>query len=840
MAGDLDLAIRVRADLNRAVRDIRKLERGLGKAGDESRDAAGEAKGVAGSWDRMAVAARAAAGAVAALGLAAAARAAVDAGVAMERLESRFRQATGSSQAAAREIAFVRAEAERLGVNFEAAADAHSGFAAAAKGTALEGEAARQVFTAVAEAARVMGSSTDDTRGAFRALEQIMSKGTVQAEELRGQLGERLPGAFQIAARAMGVSTKELGRMLERGEVLADEFLPKFAAELRRSVAGALPEAVETAQAAFERLENRILDLKAAIAESGILDFFAALAAGAAKALKAVQEAVRGPSIDDRLSGLLTGWAGGHARRRRDEILAAAAPGLLLETVKTRETISKETARRLREANEDLAEALRIDPRLIDAAAGDTEAAIEILSGHLAVVDAAVDEAARAVEGAVPKAETAARRRVEVLKAQAAELRALIAEFEAPPPPEATAEAGGGEAGTEAGRKAIAQLERRLALTGELSQEQAALYEIEKGRFKEFSQAEKDRVLTLAREADVLAALTKEATERAKAEDEAHKAAREASEEIQAAVLDLLPPYERARAGIKQWLADTLKALKEGAEGHEDYAQRVAEAHRAAEARLKEIEEEEAERRLRDSKRWQDGVIRGLRDYAEEAADAATAMEEATEGALRSMEDALVEFVRTGKLSFSDLVDSIIADFARIAIRQQITGPLASALGAIIPNLVGSLFGGGPATTGFSLQGNTFSRHALGFPVGHAGTVAGSLGGVRRLAPPELFLGAPRYHRGGIAGMLKPGEVPIIARRGEEIVPETDPRHARNLAMPPIHIEFVNQGAPQREVDREVRWDLDRWVLSIVVDNIERGPVGKAIENTYGVRRRTF
>src|SRR5690606_22603244 len=54
---------------------------------------------------------------------------------------------------------------------------------------------------------------------------------TVQAEELRGQLGERIPGAFATAARAMKVTEVELNAMLKRGEVLAVDLLPRMAAE---------------------------------------------------------------------------------------------------------------------------------------------------------------------------------------------------------------------------------------------------------------------------------------------------------------------------------------------------------------------------------------------------------------------------------------------------------------------------------------------------------------------------------------------------------------------------------------------------------------------------------
>ena len=48
---------------------------------------------------------------------------------------------------------------------------------------------------------------------------------------------------------------------------------------------------------------------------------------------------------------------------------------------------------------------------------------------------------------------------------------------------------------------------------------------------------------------------------------------------------------------------------------------------------------------------------------------------------IKGMEDALVDFVMTGKLSFKDLARSIIADMARIAIRAMIIKPIMTSLG---------------------------------------------------------------------------------------------------------------------------------------------------------------
>ena len=86
----------------------------------------------------------------------AAARAIVTAGLSIERYRAKLLAATGSHAQAAREIGFVRAEAERLGLDFDVLAQSYGNFAVAVRGTALEGREARDIFTAVAEASRAM------------------------------------------------------------------------------------------------------------------------------------------------------------------------------------------------------------------------------------------------------------------------------------------------------------------------------------------------------------------------------------------------------------------------------------------------------------------------------------------------------------------------------------------------------------------------------------------------------------------------------------------------------------------------------------------------------------
>lgn len=99
---------------------------------------------------------------------------------------------------------------------------------ASSKGTILEGQESEKIFRSLSAAMAVLGADTLTTQRAFRAVSQMISKGQVYAEELKGQLAEALPGAIQIFARSMGKTSQEFLAMVKAGNVGLTELIPFF------------------------------------------------------------------------------------------------------------------------------------------------------------------------------------------------------------------------------------------------------------------------------------------------------------------------------------------------------------------------------------------------------------------------------------------------------------------------------------------------------------------------------------------------------------------------------------------------------------------------------------
>lgn len=186
--------------------------------------------------------------------------------IAIENLTNTMTATSGSAKQAASDLAFLRAEAQRIGVNFLGSAQEFVKFAVAVDAAGMSSQFARDTFTALAESSRRMGLTNQQQASTFLALEQMISKGTVSAQELRLQLGNALPGALQIAARSMGLTTKELMKLVESGNLASTEFLPKFITQLQKELP-ATAETLASTSAELARLGNQWQEFKASIGE---------------------------------------------------------------------------------------------------------------------------------------------------------------------------------------------------------------------------------------------------------------------------------------------------------------------------------------------------------------------------------------------------------------------------------------------------------------------------------------------------------------------------------------------------------------------------------------------
>jgi tape measure domain-containing protein len=130
------------------------------------------------------------------------------------------------------------------------------------------------VFRGIASAVVATGGSAEDLNAALRATSQVFSKGKVSAEELRQQIGERLPGAFTIFAQSLGKTPQELDKALEDGKVTLADFYT-FTQELLKRYGS-------TAEILAKAPENAGARLKVALSVAGIqyAGFFQVVGAG--------------------------------------------------------------------------------------------------------------------------------------------------------------------------------------------------------------------------------------------------------------------------------------------------------------------------------------------------------------------------------------------------------------------------------------------------------------------------------------------------------------------------------------------------------------------------------
>jgi len=210
-----------------------------------------------------------------------------------ESVKSTMLAVSSGSEEAGKNLQFVKDQAARLGLGLQ---ESGKGFAKmlSAKGN-MSLEEVEQTFLGVAEMGTLLGLSADESGRALNAVQQMMSKGVVSAEELKLQLGEVLPNAIQIMAKSakdagltVNGTVKEMMDLQMQGGLISEKVLPHFAKNMREAAAanGALEMKLQSNRVAMNRL-------KFAMAEAAETTFSAKFGEGLTKLFNTLSDNIR-------------------------------------------------------------------------------------------------------------------------------------------------------------------------------------------------------------------------------------------------------------------------------------------------------------------------------------------------------------------------------------------------------------------------------------------------------------------------------------------------------------------------------------------------------------------
>lgn len=267
-------------------------------------------------------------------------------------------------------------------------------------------------------------------------------------------------------------------------------------------------------------------------------------------------------------------------------------------------------------------------------------------------------------------------------------------------------------------------------------------------------------------------------------------------EDIKNKILELKTPYEQAMAKADEWRKNALKNLDASSADYQKYKEQINQVY---EGMVKKADEAV----LQSSKSLEDGFKRGFINLKNELDDFASLAESAVKNTFNNMENILANFVATGKANFADLVQSIVSDFAKIAIRQSITQPLFNGLSSY-----------------------------LGFATAHSGGIVGSDALRTTYASPAVFSNAPRFHSGGIVG----DEVPIIAKRGEGVFTREQMKALGDTgARVSVNVNVINNASSEvKATVKKKDQGNGTFNLDVMIEKIE-GAIGKNIGKGEGL-----
>jgi len=220
----------------------------------------------------------------------------------IQKMQIALRDAAGSQDQFNQAVEAANFAVRNLNVPQDVAIQGMTKLTAAVKGAGGQVTDAELVFKNVTAAIKATGGSAQDVDGAITAMVQVFSKGKVSAEELSGQLGERLPGAVTKFAQANEMTLPELSKALEQGQVGLNELM-NFIVQLGDEYSGTANQIADSSQDAGARLTVAFNDMRIAIGETlqpvgaqfqeAFADFIVNITPGLVAAAKAVGDGIK-------------------------------------------------------------------------------------------------------------------------------------------------------------------------------------------------------------------------------------------------------------------------------------------------------------------------------------------------------------------------------------------------------------------------------------------------------------------------------------------------------------------------------------------------------------------
>lgn len=158
----------------------------------------------------------------------------------------------------ARSLKFLAELTDKYGTDLIGTTEAFAKFKAAATPAGIAMAEQERIFSNISKAMASFGISGGEATLTMMAITQMMSKGKISSEELRRQLGERMPVAMQAMANAAGVSMSQLDKLLKEGKLRSAEIIGKFSDELAKLSGDTSTENLESS---LGRLKNSFTSL---------------------------------------------------------------------------------------------------------------------------------------------------------------------------------------------------------------------------------------------------------------------------------------------------------------------------------------------------------------------------------------------------------------------------------------------------------------------------------------------------------------------------------------------------------------------------------------------------